>query len=74
MNDNSQEKHDGVNSRLLTFQQVVSAYDAITIGGLRSWRFSNTGNFNDCVVAVGRKLMVDVQRFEEWLDSHRDTP
>jgi hypothetical protein len=59
--------------RYLTIRQTAQAYPAMTESALRWLRFNGDVNgFNRCVLAVGRKLLIDADAFEQWLESHRD--
>ena len=59
--------------RYLTIRQAAQAYPALTESALRWLRFNgDTNGFNSCVLTVGRKLLIDAQALESWLDSHRE--
>jgi hypothetical protein len=59
--------------RYLTIRQTSQAYPALTESALRWLRFNGDANgFNRCVLAVGRKLLIDADAFERWLETHRD--
>lgn len=59
--------------RYLTIRQTAQAYPAMTESALRWLRFNgNVNGFNRCVLAVGRKLLIDAEAFERWLEGHRD--
>jgi hypothetical protein len=59
--------------RYLTIRQTAQAYPAMTESALRWLRFNGDANgFNRCVLAVGRKLLIDAEAFERWLEAHRD--
>lgn len=58
--------------RFLTIRQTAQAYPALTEGALRWLRFNgDTNGFNRCVLAVGRKLLIDAEAFEQWLEGHK---
>lgn len=58
--------------RVLTFKQTTQSYPAFSEGALRWLRFNGDVNgFNRCVLAVGRKLLIDAEAFERWLETHR---
>ena len=41
-----------------------------TIGGLRYWIFNADNNgFNRVIRRVGRRILIDVAAFHEWIDS-----
>jgi hypothetical protein len=50
--------------RYLTIRQAAQAYPALTESSLRWLRFNGDANgFNRCVLAVGRKLLIDADAF-----------
>ena len=58
--------------RLYTIKQLVGIYPALTESGLRSAIFYNQNNFvNQCVIRVGRKVIIDADALDEWLDGFR---
>ncbi len=60
--------------RYLTIRQTAQTYPALSEGALRWLRFNgDTNGFNRCVLAVGRKLLIDAEAFERWLETHRDS-
>ena len=59
--------------RYLTIRQTAQAYPAMTESALRWLRFNGDVNgFNRCVLAIGRKLLIDAEAFERWLETHRE--
>jgi hypothetical protein len=59
--------------RYFTVRQMPQAYPGVTEGMVRWYRFNgDTNGFNCCVLVVGRKLLIDAEAFEQWLESHRD--
>ena len=64
-------KHQRGSKRIATVKNLPSKYpDAnITESSIRWWIFNARENgFAKCVVRVGRKILIDLDRFEEWLD------
>ena len=62
-----------VAKRYLTIRQTSEAYPALSEGALRWLRFNGEANgFNQCVLTVGRKVLIDAEAFERWLESHRN--
>jgi len=58
--------------RYLTVHQTAQQYPAMTESSLRWLRFNGKANgFNSCVLNVGRRVLIDADAFEQWLDSHR---
>ncbi len=54
----------------LTFPQASKRFPAFTEGSLRWMRFTDTTGFNKCVRKIGRKLLISVRDFQDFLDSH----
>ena len=56
--------------RYLTVRQAALAYPAMTESSLRWLRFNGDQNgFNTCVLTVGRKVLIDADALERWLDT-----
>lgn len=54
---------------LLTIKQFSREYPAFTIGGLRHLIFhADQNGFNKCIRRVGRKILIHVPSFFEWID------
>jgi hypothetical protein len=60
--------------KLATVPQVVAQYPAFTIGSLRWLLFRRHENgLAHAVVKIGRKrLLIDIDSFELWLDAQRE--
>ena len=44
------------------------------IGGLRHLIFyEKTNGFSHCVVRLGRRVLIDEEKFFEWAESHHET-
>lgn len=57
-------------NKFLTFKQASARYPAFTEPSFRWLRFNGEENgFNSCVVKVGRKVLLNIERFEPWLES-----
>ena len=58
--------------RVLTFRQIAQSYPAFSEGALRWLRFNGTENgFDRCVIKLGRRVLLDAEAFERWLETHR---
>lgn len=58
---------------LVNMKQLSKIYPVFTISTLRWFRFNGSNNgFNDCVLKIGRKLLIDVNKFEIWLSSQEE--
>lgn len=55
--------------RFATVKQTAEIYPAITQSGLR-WLIFNqkTNGFNSCIRRLGRKILIDLDLFEKWID------
>jgi len=54
--------------RLVTVREMLEANPFLTNGWLRDQLFRREQNrLAECVVQCGRKLLIDVDMFEEWL-------
>ena len=59
--------------RLLTFKQAADSYPAFTEPAFRWMRFNGDSNgFNICVRKVGRRVLLDAESFERWLDQQQE--
>ena len=57
----------------LTPNQLSEKYPAFRPGGIRHILFHREQNgFKDCVLQVGRKLLIDEEAFLAWLERHRE--
>jgi hypothetical protein len=58
-----------VNAKSLrTLNQIAEECPAIPLATLRWFRFADIDGFNAaCVVPVGRRVLVDADRFAEWI-------
>ena len=57
---------------LFTIKQVTEIYPALTVSGLRSAIFHNQNGFEDqCVIRFGRKVMIDADAMDVWLEAFR---
>jgi hypothetical protein len=59
---------DDQKAEYLTFPQASQRFPAFTEGSLRWHRFNNTGNFNKCVRRVGRKCVISLNEFLNWIN------
>ena len=61
--------------RLYTVQQTVDAYPAFSMGGLRHLIFFSTGKnpngFSACMRRVGRRILIDADSFEAWIEQRQ---
>ena len=55
---------------LATVKELLDANPCLTNGWLRHKLFHRqTNGLEQCVLQIGRKLLIDVDRFEEWMES-----
>ena len=54
-------------------QQMLDEFPYLKKGGLDWLLFHrNTNGLNKAVVRVGRRLFIDIAKFAEWLEEHRE--
>lgn len=67
-------KPTATSKRLYTVKQNVEAYPAFKEGGLRHLIFHADGHkpngFGACIRRIGRKVLIDADRFEAWIEQH----
>ena len=58
--------------RLVTVKDILDANPCLTHGWLREQLFFRQQNgLAECVVQLGRKLLIDLDAFEQWLLGQR---
>ena len=57
-----------LNSKWLTIKQFVEANPNFPEAMIRNWIYKNTDDFRTCTRKVGRKIFINVDLFEEWID------
>lgn len=59
--------------RLVSVEQAADLYPAFTVSALR-WLIIHKkyNGFSRCVFRSGRKIVIDLDEFEEWIDSRKD--
>ena len=62
-----------LSSKLITVQELAeSPENPFTAGQIRWWIFRETLNgFDSVVVRVGKRVYIDHDAFERWLEEHR---
>jgi len=67
----AQERTTAPSARTLrTVQQFCHEYPAFTLGGMRWLLFHREQNgLAQAVIHVGRRVLIDVDRFFEWIDA-----
>jgi hypothetical protein len=56
-----------------TVRQTAARHRAFTEGSLRWLIFNrNSNGFDYCLVRIGRRLLIDDQRFIDWVAQHRE--
>jgi hypothetical protein len=56
---------------LMTFSQAAEKFPAFSVGSLRWMRQQNTNGFNRCVKSVGRRRLISLNIFLDWLDKQK---
>jgi hypothetical protein len=61
------------NTHFFTVKQLAKRHPAFSEGSLR-WAIFNRrlNGFDSCLVRIGRRLLIDEQRFLEWVAQHRE--
>ena len=58
---------------LLTVKQLAEAVPGFTEGGIRQWLFYDTDGFRtECAVKIGAKVLLDMDKVNEWIEQHRE--
>lgn len=58
--------------RLATVKQAAEIYPAFKISSLRWLIFNEKENgFSCCVRRLGRKVLIDLDQFESWVDAQK---
>ncbi|MFT7660031.1 MAG: hypothetical protein ACI89S_001143 [Gammaproteobacteria bacterium] len=61
-----------VNKRIGTLPQTSQAYPAFTVASLRWLVFNEkTNGFSSCIRRIGRKVLIDFDSFEQWIDDQQ---
>ena len=61
-----------ISRRLVTVKDILAANPCLTHGWLREQLFFRQENgLAKCVVRLGRKLLIDLDAFEQWLLSRQ---
>jgi hypothetical protein len=60
-------------SPYFTIKQTAARHPAFTEGSLR-WAIFNRrlNGFDDCLIRIGRRLLIDEPRFIDWVAQHRE--
>lgn len=60
--------------RLYTVKQTAQSYPAFSEGGLRHLIFNAKSNgFAACIRRFGRRVIIDADAFEAWIDNQKVT-
>jgi hypothetical protein len=61
--------------RLIPVTKWVDHHDWPSIGGIRYLVFNEHANgFAHCIIRIGRRVLIDENKFFEWAESHRPPP
>ncbi len=63
------------NKRLATVKQAAQLYPALTESSFR-WLIFNSKHyhFDSCLIRIGRKVLLDLDSFEAWIEKYKDMP
>jgi len=66
-------RSEKMEQKYLTVKQLAEEVPGFTVGGVRSWLFYDTDDFrSQCSVKIGSKVLLDLDRVNKWLNSHRE--
>ena len=66
-----EEKQKHFNKRYAAVKQIPNLYPAFTIGGIRYLIFNKEEKgFANCVKKIGKKIVIDLDNFEKWIESN----
>jgi hypothetical protein len=77
MQDNQPQKSYPAFQPYLTVKQLPEQYPAFTEGGLRHNIFHASSNGlkeSGAIVRNGRRILVNVQKYFDWLESQQEAP
>lgn len=58
----------------LTVRQAAAKYPYLTESSLRWYLFNRTNNgLASAVTKLGKKILIDSDKFEEWVNSHSES-
>ena len=60
------------NKRFATVRQIPKIYPVFSVSSIR-WLIFNekTNGFSQCLRRVGRKILIDLDLFEQWIDQQK---
>lgn len=60
--------------KFYTVNQLCEKYSWARPGGIRHLIFhAETNGFSKCMVRMGRRILIDIEKFGEWLEENRET-
>lgn len=57
----------------VTFKQLAQFHPAFSESKLRWFWFKRQAGFVSCVLQIGRRLFIDKEQFEKWVNTHTHT-
>ena len=70
--DEVAKKRTRLCERLRTIRQLADATSAISEATIRWWIFhAETNGLDKCIVRVGRRVYIDIEDFDVWLEGQR---
>jgi len=72
-NDNQQVIKKTKAKRYARVKEIPTLYPSFTASSMR-WLIFNeeTNNFSKCIKRVGRKVLIDLDNFEKWIDKNNE--
>ncbi len=70
----SEKPNQTQTKRFATVRQAAALYPAFTESSFRWYIFNAKRlNFDKCIRRVGRKILIELDEFEQWLDGNTAT-
>ena len=71
MGDSRKAKEINERRRFATVREITELYPSFSQSSIR-WLIFNekTNGFSQCIKRVGRKILIDLNKFEQWIDKH----
>ena len=71
-NDGKESKES---KKFATVRQIPEIYPSFSQASLRNLIFfKKTNGFSKCVKRIGRKILIDLEQFEQWIDKGGNNP
>lgn len=63
--------HNNIGKRLATVKQIPDLYPGVFTQSSIRWLIFNEvqNNFSSCIRRIGKKVLIDLDLFEQWIDN-----